>query len=396
MKKSTLQAGAQDEQYQQLAKIYFDPNDPGSLGGAERLYQRAKQLHLKGVSRRLVKGFLSAQSAYTLHKQARRHFTRNHTYVQGIDDQWQADLVDMQEFSRHNSGIKYLLTVIDVFSKYAWVIPLKRKTAEDLVAAFKILFKQSGPRKPRRLQTDKGKEFVNSKVLSLLKNTYHIRHFASWSDQKAAVVERFNRTLKSRMWRYFSQHQTNHYLDVLPALVHSYNHSVHRAIGREPASVRAKHEQEIARRLYGSESVRRRRRRPLPLGRSRERPRDGDLVLGTKVRVSRVKGVFEKGYEANWSDENFRIREIQENQGGERVYKLADESGESIEGSWYKHELLPIPVNRYFIEKIIRKRLSDSSSNPQGTYEALVKWRGWPSKFNSWVPESELDTYRGK
>ena len=115
---------------QQLAKIYFDPSDPGSLGGAERLYQRAKVLRIKGASRRHVKRFLSAQSAYTLHKQARRHFPRNHTHVQGIDDQWQADLVDMQEFSRHNSGTKYLLTVIDVFSKYAWEIPLKRKTAD--------------------------------------------------------------------------------------------------------------------------------------------------------------------------------------------------------------------------------------------------------------------------
>ena len=122
--------------------------------------------------------------------------------VGSIDKQWQADLADMQCLSKNNDGYKYLLTVIDCFSKYAWAIPIKEKSAASLLKAFKHLFeKQAFPRKPNRLQTDKGKEFVNKQVQAYLKEQA-IRHFASESDQKAAMVERFNRTLKGRMWKY--------------------------------------------------------------------------------------------------------------------------------------------------------------------------------------------------
>ena len=379
--------------HRKLAGIYYNPRDPGSLGGAERLYKRAKHLGIKGATRAIVKRFLSCESAYTLHRQIRKKFQRNHTHVQGIDDQWQADLVDMQELSRYNSGTKYLLTVIDVFSKFAWVLPLRKKSGEELREAFQKLFKISSPRLPNKLQTDKGKEFFNSKVRDLLKNSYGVHHFASWSDQKAAVVERFNRTLKSRMWRYFSQHQTKKYLDVLDDLVHSYNSAPHRSIGCAPASVRVKNEHDIARRLYAprvetEECRRRRRRRPAC---------PTQLLKGSIVRISRGKGTFAKGYEPNWSDEHFRIREIKtasdRNSVAPRVYKLEDESGEPIEGIFYESEIQPIGANRFLIEKVIRKRAEASKVTGGGT-EYLVKWRGWPTKFNSWLSERELKAYK--
>ena len=102
-----------------LSKIYHDLNDPGSLGGVERLLRRARQLHVPGVTRKTVQGYLRSEQAYTLHKPARRQFIRNHTYVAGIDAQLQADLVDMQGIARQNGGMRYILTVIDVFSKFA-------------------------------------------------------------------------------------------------------------------------------------------------------------------------------------------------------------------------------------------------------------------------------------
>ena len=98
-----------------LSKIYHDPKNPGSLGGVERLVQRAKQLHVPNVTRKSVQEYLRSKQAYTLHKPARRRFTRNHTYVAGIDAQWQTDLVDMQGIAKQNGIIRYLLTVIDVF-----------------------------------------------------------------------------------------------------------------------------------------------------------------------------------------------------------------------------------------------------------------------------------------
>ena len=99
------------------------------------------------------------QNTYTLHKQKRKNFLRNKVLVKNINEQFQADIVDMQMFSKHNNNYKYILTVIDVLSKYAFAKPLKTKSSKDVLKAFENIFKE---RKPFKLQTDKGKEFVNN------------------------------------------------------------------------------------------------------------------------------------------------------------------------------------------------------------------------------------------
>ena len=169
---------------QQLEKIYRTPGDPGSLGGAERLYKRAKELNVPGVTRVAVGDFLQGQQAYTLHKPARRKYLRNRTYVAGIDAQWQADLADMQGLAKQNDGMRYILTVIDVFSKFAWSEPVRSKDANAVADALTQVLQQARPRLPKRLQTDKGKEFFNSTFAALMRR-HGISHFASESDQKA-------------------------------------------------------------------------------------------------------------------------------------------------------------------------------------------------------------------
>ena len=144
------------------SKIYHNPKDPGSLDGVERFLQRARQLHVPGVTRKMVQEYLKSEHANTLHKPARRRFIRNHTYVAEIDDQWQADLADMQGIARQNGGMRYFLTVIDVFSKFAWAVPVHSKDAKAITAAFGQVLTIANPRQPKRLQTDKGKEFINS------------------------------------------------------------------------------------------------------------------------------------------------------------------------------------------------------------------------------------------
>ena len=161
-----------------LNRIYHDPKDPGSLGGVDRLLKRARQLHTPGTTRKKVEKYLRSEQAYTLHKPARRRFTRNHTYVTGIDSQWQADLADMQGIARQNGGMRYLLTVIDVFSKFSWAIPVHSKNAKAITEAFDQMLITAKPRQPRRFQTDKGKEFFNSDFRALMKR-YKIQHFAS-------------------------------------------------------------------------------------------------------------------------------------------------------------------------------------------------------------------------
>ena len=140
-----------------LSRIYHDPNNPGSLGEVERFLRRARKLHAPGATRQTVEEYLSSKQAFTLHKPARRRFTRYHTYVKRIDAQWQADLADMQDMARHNGEMRNLLTVIGVFSKFAWVVPVHSKNTKAITAAFEQVFTAANLRHLGRIQTDKSK-----------------------------------------------------------------------------------------------------------------------------------------------------------------------------------------------------------------------------------------------
>ena len=163
---------------------------------------------------------LSEQDAYTLHKPARHRFRRRRIVVGGSLQQWQADLVDLSNLKNDYDGTSFFLTVIVVFTKVAWCVPLKNKSATSLVTALNSTFT-----KPMTLQTDKGLEFLNRSVQALLKK-YSFHHFSNHNEEtKASIVERFNRTLKTRMWQYFTKHQTWRYIDVLQDFVQSYNNT---------------------------------------------------------------------------------------------------------------------------------------------------------------------------
>lgn len=351
------------EQEPTLGSIYYNPKDPGSFTGVEALLQRARELGIE-TDREKVKDFLAEQDAYTLHRQYRKRYERNPIIVGGIDKQWQADLADMTSLSKHNDGYKYLLTVIDCFSKFAWAIPLKTKTGGSLLQAFNTLLEKAHPRKPNRLQTDKGREFLNKDVQTFLKDKA-IHHFSSESDQKAAMVERFNRTLKSRMYRYFTANNTYRYVDVLDDLVDGYNHAKHRTIGMAPSDVKAKHELQIWQRMYPKQKQQTKKQ----------------LKLDETVRLSKSKQTFEKGYMPNWTEELFKVSAIPTGS-RRRVYKLRDMADEPIEGVFYPEEVQRVvtrPDKPFAIEKVLRKK----KIGRKELY--LVKWRGYPDKFNSWV-----------
>ena len=301
-----------------LKDIYYNAKIAGSFGGVETLFQSAKS-KIPGLTRNAVAAFLSKEDTYTLHKPYRKIFQRNKIIVSGVDKQWQVDLADMVDIGKDNDGYRYLLTCIDCFSKYAWVTPVKTKGASDMEIAFITLFSEAAPRKPERIQSDKGLEFLNSKVKNLLKSK-NIILFQTESDFKAAMVERFNRTLKTKIWKYVTANNTHRYLEVLPDLVKSYNLSIHRSIGMRPIEVKRKHEEKIFQRLYSSHFA-----SSIPL----KRPHHID----EQVRISKTKRVFDKGYLPNWTEEYFQIKEpIPKHH---NVYKLEDFEGEELKGSFY-------------------------------------------------------------
>jgi len=360
-----------DQLEQRLNDIYYNAGDAGGYGGEQRLLRRARELGVPGATLTSIRTYLRDQQAYTLHKPARKTFTRNKTITGAIDKQWQADLADMQTLKKSNSGYRYILTVIDIFSKFAWSIPVKSKSSGDMVEGFKTLFKKSAPRIPQRLQTDAGLEFLNKEVQALFKQK-KIHHFYSSSEKKAAVVERFNRTIKTRIWTYFTAHQTDKYIDILDKLTDAYNHSYHRTIGMRPVDVKKKDEPALFAKMFG-EDIASKRRRLTP-----------ELKPGEMVRVSKLKGQFEKGYMPNWSQEHFIVDKVNTST-QRRVYKLKDYANEDISGSWYDQEVQPIKKNLYLVEKVLRKRKAAS-----GEQELFVKWKGWPNKFNSWIKDTDI------
>jgi virulence-associated protein VapD len=330
-------------------KIYYDPSHPGSFGGEKRL-QRA-------VGKKSVTQWLQKQRAYSLHKPARKKYATRPTLTSHHGAQFQADLNDMQTYQ--DGGNRYILTVIDVFSRYAWARPLKSKTGEEVKKAFQDIFKEVTP---HHLQTDDGTEYLNKTLQSYLKSK-KVNHFTVKSQFKASLVERFNRTLKTRMFRYFTFVGNYQWVKVLPQLVASYNQSYHRGIGMSPQKATDPHQRTFL--WEKQESVK----------------RGGAKVLfkvGDHVRISKVKGIFQKGYTANWSEEIFTIKSIDTTR-QPTMYTIQDENQEEIQGKFYAAELQKVGKPESFaVEKVIRRYGE----------RALVKFIGYPGEH--WVDATTI------
>lgn len=177
---------------QQLYQEYYDVSQAGSFSGVNGFYRILKEKGIK-TTRKAVKEWLMTQEVYTVHRPARKTYPRNKVISGGIDDVWQVDLVDLSKLSRLNNGNKYLITCIDVFSKYAWVQPIKKKSSDAVLEGFKKIINKG--RIPLKLQTDQGTEFLNKKFKEYLANKDILLYNVN-SELKASVVERFNRTFK--------------------------------------------------------------------------------------------------------------------------------------------------------------------------------------------------------
>lgn len=299
-----------------------------------------------------------------IHKQARKNFPRRHVIMRDIDDLWQADLIDMQSYSKENNNYKYILAVIDTFSKHAWVHPLKQKNMECITQAFHDLLKTG--RIPKNLQTDLGTEFYNNKLKKLLTH-YKINHYSTYSVKKACIVERFIRTFKNNLYKKFSLY--GNYIwynnDLFLKIIKTYNNTVHRTIGMKPNQVNQNNKQFLLKK-YAEMS--------LQTLKCKLKFKKGDYV-----RISKYKGTFEKGYTPNWSTEIFKINKV--NSTNPTTYLLIDARNRPILGSFYTEELQKTKhPDIYLVERVIKKKGN----------KILVKWLGLPPEENSWIDKSKV------
>lgn len=293
-----------------------------------------------------------------LHKPARRNFTRRKTIIKGYGDLWQIDLAEMQPYARENKGYRYILVVIDCYSKYVWTRPLKNKTAREVSIAMKEVLKESNYA-PKHIQSDQGTEFYNKYFTKLMKK-YDIIHYSTFSTKKAAIVERVIRTLKNWLYKKFSLRGKYKWLDILPEITKLYNNTKHRTIGMKPADVT----RQTTISAYNQPKV-------IPL--------KFKFHVGDIVRISRHKGIFDKSYTANWSTELFKI--IKVNATNPPTYLIEDMNKHPIKGCFYEAELQKAKnPDVYLVEKILRRRKN----------KLYVKWLGLSSEFNSWIDAADF------
>ena len=318
------------------------------------IYERAKE---KRTTAPVWKKDLTKE----LLKPKRKTFPRRRIFSPNIDHIWTMDLLDIHQFSQQNMNFRYILVVLDIFSRFAWARPLKDKTGVNVAKALQDIISISD-RKPEKIWSDRGTEFYNTTVYRLLQRN-DIELYSTHNDPKASIAERFIRTLRGKIESNFILTQSTVWYDILPELIREYNNSHHRSIGMTPEeAVQRENHFKVFNRLYPKRDVKQK-----------------DLLkIGDKVRISIHKRLFEKGATANWSEEIFEIIEVLPTQPA--VYRIKDLAEETIDGTFYREQLQKTDQSVYRIDRIIRKR---------GT-EVLVKWSGYPDKFSSWMPETDV------
>lgn len=297
--------------------------------------------------------------ANELHKPARKRFPRRRVTLKGINDLYQADLVEMQPYARINKGYRYIMTMINCFTKFAFAIPLKDKTGQEVAKAIEpILIKH----KMKHFQTDQGTEWFNKYINGLMKK-YNINHYATFSDLKASIVERLNRTLKERMWKEFTAKGTYEWLTLLPSIINKYNNSIHKTIGMKPKDVKQKNVKEILQRINKKKGVKSRAK----------------FKLGDVIRISKFKKVFAKGYLPNWTNEVFKIYAVKPTK--PVTYILQDSKGEILNGGFYEQELSKSNTGDvYLVEKVLQRKGD----------QVKVRWLGFDRKHDSWLNKNDI------
>jgi len=336
--------------------LFTNEKNAGSFSGLSGLLINNKQLNANKT-----KNVLLNQPAYTNHIIPRKNFRRNKVIVAGIDMVWQADLVDMQMFKYQNSHYRYIMTVIDVFSKFAFAVPIKSKKASETKAAFESIFKKFN-RIPKKIHIDGGTEFLGVCKQYLI--SMNIKTYITESKLKASIVERFNRTLKSKMWKMFTKNKNKKYLHKLDNLLENYNNSYHRSIKNKPINITQENENETFKILYGF---------------SKEEGGTNELInfkfkIGDFVKVALNKNLFEKSYTSNWTDQIFVV--IRALDRVPPVYKIKDlETNINLSKSFYEQQLNKVIPDFDAFEvleetenKILAKKLNDEE-NKTAWYE---------------------------
>lgn len=294
-----------------------------------------------------------------LHKAARKNFPRRKTQIRGYGDLWQIDLIEMQPYADLNKGYRYILVVIDCYSKYVWTSPLKNKTGVEVTSKMKSILNEA-KYTPKNIQSDHGTEFYNRHFTNLMKDK-HINHYSAYSTKKAAIVERVIKTLKHWLYKEFSTRGEFKWTDILKSITDRYNNKIHSTTGMKPSAITPDTKLSMFSYQNGGATTKHK------------------FNIGDIVRISKYKGTFSKGYLISWSTELFKVKRVKHT--NPITYLLEDMDGDPIKGGFYEFELQKTKFpDTYLVEKILKTKGD----------KVFVKWLNFKKKFNSWIKKDTI------
>jgi hypothetical protein len=258
----------------------------------------------------------------------RRNFQRRPVTITSIYQALQCDLLELTSIAKHNDGYKFILVVVNIFSKMTHAIPVKTKNATDVTNAFAKIIKEL-EFVPKQVQCDAGGEFWNRKMQKLLKDN-GMYLYKSFSTKKAQIVERKIRDIRRLLFKHFNRNATYRYVDVLPDIIETLNERHNRTIGMRPIDVSLENHENLVKRFkkLEKEKLRRMKRNKKP-----------HFNVGDNVRISIARSVFSKeyGFSPNWSLETFTVQKVLDTK--PVTYILQDSNNKKILGSFYAEEL---------------------------------------------------------
>ena len=380
--------GLTQAQESYLAKYYYDSKNAGSYSGPEKLFKGVENAGNFNISLHNIRKWLEGQEVYTTSRVAHKNFNRNSVEVAGVDDIWDADLIDFSAYSSVNNEYKYVLICIDIFSRYVWSRNLKSKYGLEISKNFLSIINQAS-RKPNAMRTDGGREFSNKTVDKLYKSE-HIKHYSSNNQLQSNYAERVIKTLKSRLTRMMSKKLIKRWVDDFPSIVASYNKTYHSSIGMSPENVNHSNEREVR---YDQYLLKGKRLNPTFKRTVEKGPlfkiKPFKFKIGQSVRISITRSKMDRFYNEYWTPEIYTvIRRFRRE--GLNIYKVEDKLNEQLDGTFYGGELQKVvydPEGMYRIEKVIKKRVKDKVK------QSLIRWYGWPRKFDSWLNDNVLQNF---
>ena len=281
------------------------------------MYQDLEQ---PGSFSRKIARYLRKNQTHSLHKPRRKKFKRRRIVVHYPYQIVQMDLIELRQISGSNKGYNYILLVIDLFSKKIWLRKMKTKTGRETADSIKsVIADMEWP--PQTVIFDEGNEFYNKYVYMIFAQ-YNIHYYSIRTSTKAGAAERANRTIKSILWKYFTEHDTKSWVNQIESIQDTYNNTYHRVIKRAPNEVTWENRKEVFKVMFPDINDRIKCK----------------LQRGDRVRVAIYKDIFKKGYTQNWSKEIFTVKKILQ-RGGVCWYKIADQSGKVYPKSKYYYDL---------------------------------------------------------